>query len=299
MPALLTLGIVGAVAQLVAGSLGMGYGVLTTSALLALGTAPAVASASVHLAEVGTSASLWASHRRLGNVDARLVRRIGVPGAVGAFVGAVGLTALPAPVSRVLMAGVLVPLGGYLVVRFALGPEVRPATSRGGPPRRLLIPLGLVGGVVDAVGGGGWGPVTTTSLLASGRVPPRTVVGSVDAAKLLVTTAASAGFVLALGLNAVPVRVVLVLLASGVLVAPLAAWLVARLPHLVLGTAAGGLVVLVNLPPLFSSTGATPAAAHVVTAVAVALWLPALGWSVLRSRRAPQHAPSLPETADA
>ncbi len=303
MPTLLTLAIVGVVAQLTAGSLGMGYGVITTSALLLTGMAPAVASASVHVAEIGTSASLGFSHWRLGNVDRRLVLRLGVPGAVGAFVGAVALSSLSASVSRVVMASVLVPLGLYLVVRFTLRPLRASHLHARTPSRRLLVPLGVLGGVVDAIGGGGWGPVTTTTLLATGRTP-RTVIGSVDASKLLVTLAASIGFVLALGWHGIPLDVVAVLVVAGMVVAPLAAWLVSRLPHAVLGIAAGGLVVLVNLQPLYVLTG-MPAGAGTAALVAfVALWAAALVVGVRRSRRhrdeeepaahaaaEPQHAP--------
>jgi uncharacterized membrane protein YfcA len=291
VPALLTLALVGVVAQLTAGSLGMGYGVITTSALLMTGMAPAVASASVHVAEIGTSASLGLSHWRLGNVDRRLVLRLGLPGAVGAFVGAVALSSLSASLSRVVMACVLVPLGLYLVARFTLRP-VRPAHVDGGTPsRRLLVPLGVLGGVVDAVGGGGWGPVTTTTLLAAGRTTPRRVIGSVDAAKLLVTVSASLGFVLALGWHGIPLDVVLVLVVAGTVVAPLAAWLVSRLPHAVLGIAAGGLVVLVNLHPLHRLVGLPPDVGVAVLCALLVLWAGALVLGVRRSRRLRDEEP--------
>jgi uncharacterized membrane protein YfcA len=291
VPALLTLALVGVVAQLTAGSLGMGYGVITTSALLMTGMAPAVASASVHVAEIGTSASLGLSHWRLGNVDRRLVLRLGLPGAVGAFVGAVALSSLSASLSRVVMACVLVPLGLYLVARFTLRP-VRPAHVDGGTPsRRLLVPLGVLGGVVDAVGGGGWGPVTTTTLLAAGRTTPRRVIGSVDAAKLLVTLSASLGFVLALGWHGIPLDVVLVLVVAGTVVAPLAAWLVSRLPHAVLGIAAGGLVVLVNLHPLHRLVGLPPDVGVAVLCALLVLWAGALVLGVRRSRRLRDEEP--------
>ncbi len=285
MPTLLTLAIVGVVAQLTAGSLGMGYGVITTSALLLTGMAPAVASASVHVAEIGTSASLGLSHWRLGNVDRRLVLRLGVPGAVGAFVGAVALSSLSASLSRVAMASVLVPLGLYLVVRFTLRPVRAVHGAAGTPSHRLLVPLGVLGGVVDAIGGGGWGPVTTTTLLAAGRTSPRTVIGSVDASKLLVTLSASLGFVLALGWHGIPLDVVLVLVVAGTVVAPVAAWLVSRLPHAVLGIAAGGLVVLVNLHPLYVLTGMPQGAGTAGLGAFVVLWAGALVLGVRRSRR--------------
>jgi uncharacterized membrane protein YfcA len=281
---LVVLGIVGALAQLTAGSLGMGYGVLATSALLAAGMTPALASTSVHLAEIGTSAALGLSHWRLGNVDRRLVLGLGLPGAVGAFVGALGLTALSPAVAKVAMACVLVPLGVLLVVRFAVRPTVARVRTRPLPPT-VTGTVGLVGGAVDAVGGGGWGPVATTTLLVSGAATPRVVVGSVDASKLLVTVAASSGFVLALGVHGVPFVVVLVLLCTGVAVAPIAAWLVTRLPHAVLGTAAGGLVALVNLGPLLTLADLRPGSSRWIVVALAAVTAATVAHVAVRVRR--------------
>ena len=182
------------------------------------------------------------------------------------------------------MACVLVPLGVLLVVRFSLRPSATRVRSR--PlPRSVTGTVGLVGGAVDSVGGGGWGPVATTTLLVSGAATPRVVVGSVDTSKFLVTVAASLGFVLALGLHGVPVAVVLVLLCTGVAVAPLAAWLVSRLPHAVLGTAAGGLVVLVNLGPLLALADLPPGTGRWILGGLAALTGVAVAQAAVRVRR--------------
>ncbi|HMR23667.1 MAG TPA: sulfite exporter TauE/SafE family protein, partial [Micropruina sp.] len=180
MQRLLLLGLVGLAAQIVDGALGMGYGVTSTSLLLLAGLSPALASASVHLAEMGTNIASGVSHWRLGNVDWSLVWKLGVPGAVGAFAGATFLSQLSTDWAKPGMAIILALLGLYILLRFAFrAPRV--AHARKSPHRaRFLVPLGLAGGFVDATGGGGWGPVSTTSLLSAGKTAPRTVIGSVD-----------------------------------------------------------------------------------------------------------------------
>jgi hypothetical protein len=267
---LIVLGVVGFLAQLVDGSLGMGYGATSSSLLLAAGVTPALASASVHLAELGTNAVSGLSHWRLGNVDRRLVWRLGVPGAGGAFLGATLLSHLSTEAAAPVMAGILAVLGAYILVRFALRPPPV-ARSRTSPHRRrFLVPLGFLGGFVDATGGGGWGPVSTSTLLSAGRTAPRTVIGSVDTSELLVSASASGAFVLGLGLSGIDLRYVGVLLAGGLLAAPVAAWLVSRLPSPVLGTGVGGVIILTNLPTLLR-VGEVPEAAGTAAYAAAAL----------------------------
>ena len=274
MRKLVLLALVGLAAQLVDGSLGMGYGMTSSSLLLLAGLSPALASASVHLAEIGTTLASGASHWRLGNTDPRLVIRLGLPGAVGAFGGATVLSHLSTRAATPVTASLLILLGTYVLGRFALRPPRGSGSRRSPHGRRLLVPLGLVGGFVDATGGGGWGPVVTTTLLTGGRTAPRTVVGSVGASEFLVTVAASAGFLTGLGTAGISLGIVLTLLAGGLVAAPIAAWLVSRLPGPVLGTAVGGLILATNLRVLLSWSG-TPT----MTGVAVYVALAAV-WSV-------------------
>ncbi len=284
MKKLILIGIVGLLAQLVDGALGMGYGVTSSSLLLFVGLTPAMASASVHLAEVGTNVVSGVSHWKLGNVDWRLVLRLGVPGAVGAFVGATFLSNLSTGWASPLMASLLAVLGAYILVRFAFRPP-RVATARRTPhTSRFLVPLGLVGGFVDATGGGGWGPVSTTSLLSAGRTAPRTVVGSVDTSEFLVSLAASIGFLAALGTSGIQFSIVGVLLLGGVIAAPVAAWLVSRLPARVLGTAVGGLIVITNLRTLLGTLGAGTTTQQLVLVVVGLAWV-ALVTHAVRSHR--------------
>ena len=198
MRTLVLLGLVGLAAQLVDGSLGMAYGVTSTTLLLAVGANPAAASATVHLAEIGTTLASGASHWRFGNVDWKVVLKIGIPGAVGAFAGATVLSRLSTEVAAPVMSIILLSLGLYLLIRFTVRGLDR--KNLGKPLRkRFLTPLGLVGGFLDATGGGGWGPVGTPALLASGRIEPRKVIGSIDTSEFLVAIAASLGFIIGIG----------------------------------------------------------------------------------------------------
>lgn len=244
MRKLLVLALVGLVAQLVDGSLGMAYGLTSSTLLLVAGVAPAAASASVHLAEVGTTLAAGVAHWRFGNVDWPVVARIAVPGALGAFAGATFLSAISTEAAAPWMAAILFALGAYLLVRFT-----RPlrATGRAGRLRgRFLSPLGLVAGFVDATGGGGWGPVATPALLVSGRLEPRKVIGSVDTAEFVVAGAASAGFLIGLGREGFVLPTVAALLVGGLIAAPIAAWLIRVVPAQLLGAAVGGVIVLTN-----------------------------------------------------
>jgi len=204
MRKLVLFGMVGVLAQLIDGALGMAYGLTSTTLLVAAGTAPAAASATVHLAELGTTAVSGVSHWRFGNVDWRTVRWMTFPGAVGAFGGAVVLSSIDGDTAKPWVAAILSVLGVYVLYRF-LGRPRGPRPRAGHPlPSGLLAPLGLGAGFLDAVGGGGWGPVGTPTLLASGRLEPRKVIGSVDTGEFLVALGASLGFLVSLSWRQVP-----------------------------------------------------------------------------------------------
>ena len=286
MRRLVLLALVGLGAQLVDGSLGMAYGVTSTTLLLAIGTTPAAASATVHLAEIGTTLASGASHWRFGNVDWAVVAKIGIPGAVGAFAGATFLAGLDTSVAAPVMSLLLLDLGLYVLTRFTVR-GLR--TDRLGHPlrKRFLAPLGLFAGFVDATGGGGWGPVGTPAVLASGRLEPRKVIGSIDTSEFLVSVAASLGFLLALGSQGIALGWVLALLAGGLVAAPVAAWLVRHVPPRVLGSAVGGIIVLTNARTLLHSdwVGASAGTRWLVYAVVYAAWAAAVAWSV-RAHRA-------------
>ncbi len=286
----MVLGVVGLLAQLVDGALGMAYGVTSSTLLLMAGVAPATASASVHLSEVGTTLVSGISHHKFGNVDWGTVRRIAGPGAVGAFTGAVLLSNIDGEVARPFMAGILLLLGVYLLVRFAFRVQVVRETST--LKTRFLAPLGLLGGFVDATGGGGWGPVTTPTLLASNRMEPRKVVGSVDTSEFVVAFAASAGFLLSLGSQGVVALYVLPLLIGGMIAAPLAAYIVRRVPAQILGTAVGGMIVLSNARTVLTSLGLEATQRAPWYGFIVVMWVAAIALTVtyVRRERAEQQA---------
>lgn len=290
MSSLLLLALVGLGAQLVDGSLGMAYGVTSTTLLLAIGTNPAAASATVHLAEIGTTLASGLSHWRFGNVDWRVVIRVGIPGAIGAFAGATVLSGLSTEIAQPIMSLVLLSLGLYLLIRFTL--RAVPTRHLGQPlRRRFLSPLGLFAGFVDATGGGGWGPVGTPALLASGRMEPRKVIGSIDTSEFLVSVAASAGFFIGLGGGAIVPGMAIALLIGGLIAAPIAAWLVRHIPPRLLGSAVGGLIILTNVRTLLRSDWIdAPTAVQYPTFVAiVVLWAGAITYS-LRAHRAESSA---------
>ncbi|MBF6082846.1 sulfite exporter TauE/SafE family protein [Nocardia cyriacigeorgica] len=285
MRTVILLAFAGLAAQLVDGSLGMAYGVTSTTLLLAIGTNPAAASATVHLAEIGTTLASGVAHWKFGNVDWRVVARIGIPGALGAFIGATVLSSLSTDLAKPVMALILLGLGVYLLGRFTL--LDLPRTNLGKPLRkRFLTPLGLVAGFLDATGGGGWGPVGTPAILASGRMEPRKVIGSIDTSEFLVAVAASVGFLIGLGSAGVNLGWTLALLAGGLIAAPIAAWLVRHVPPRVLGSAVGGLIVLTNIRTLLRSDwiDAGAGARWVVYAIVGVIWAGAVAYSFAQLR---------------
>jgi uncharacterized membrane protein YfcA len=279
MRRLLVLAVVGLLAQLVDGSVGMGYGVTSATLLVAGGLGPAVASATIHLSELGTTLASGAAHHALGNTDWRTVAVLAGPGFVGAFAGATLLVSLDGDAAVPIVASLLLVLGAFVTWRFL---SIRPGRLRFGPrpTARFLAPVGLVAGTLDAVGGGGWGPVGTTTLLSCGRLEPRKVVGSVDTAEFVVTVGGSLGFLVGLGAQGVSWAAVAALMLGGVVAAPLAAVLVRHLPARVLGVAAGGVIVLTNLRTLAEVGGASGITTALLASCVFTLWVLWVAWAV-------------------
>ena len=296
MRRLILIALLGSLAQLVDGTLGMAYGVTATTALLITGISPAVASASVHLAEVGTTLASGLSHWRFGNVDWRVVALIGIPGGVGAFAGATFLSNLSTESASLWVAALLLLLGVYILARFATG-KVR-AVIEGKVGGRFLGPLGLVAGFIDATGGGGWGPVATSTLLSSGKLAPRRTVGSVSAAEFIVSVAASIGFLYGLGSSNIPLGIVAALLIGGVVAAPLAAWLVSRLATRWLGVGVGLVLILTNARTLLKGLGVAEGPRFLVYGILVVLWAAVVTYGIrVAGRRATTEAEKEFETA--
>jgi uncharacterized membrane protein YfcA len=229
---------IGFVAQLVDGTLGMAYGVLTNAALLTMGLPPAHASALVHTAEVFTTGASASSHIYHRNVDWRMVARLGVTGVLGAILGAWILSNIEIGAARRIVYAYLLVMGLYILwqsTRIALTPRT---------PAGWLAPLGLLAGFLDATGGGGWGPVTTSTLIGSGHAPRQTV-GSVNTTEFFVTVAAAATFFAELGAS--PLVNLIPLVLGGVLAAPVGGWAVKHVPARALMIAVGTLIVTLSV----------------------------------------------------
>jgi len=216
LEALLPFIAVGFAAQLVDGALGMAFGVISNTLLVAvLGVPPALASQRVHIVECFTTAVSGISHLLHGNIDQRLFFRLLVPGLIGGVLGAYVLTSIDAAVVKPYVLIYLSAIGIYLLARGLLyPPKLREA--------RLIAPLGLFGGFLDAVGGGGWGPVVTSNLLIQGA-DPRKVVGTVNSVEFFLTLAVSLAFIWNIGVADVA-GATLGLLIGGLLAAPIGAW---------------------------------------------------------------------------
>ncbi|MCX2894699.1 hypothetical protein CR919_13310 [Stenotrophomonas sp. LMG 10879] len=229
--------LIGLGAQLVDGALGMAFGLVSSSVLLSMGLPPAQVSASVHTAEVFTTGASGVSHLVAGNVDKRLFFRLALPGALGGALGAYVLTQVPGDLIRPLIYLYLLVLAIIILAR---------AAGRWMPKgeiRRVPV-LGFFAGLLDASGGGGWGPVATSTLLARGGLA-RTTIGTVNAAEFVVTLTVSATFLLSMGVQ--HLQIVAGLLIGGMMAAPVAAVLVKRVKERWVLVAVGVLVLGISL----------------------------------------------------
>ncbi|MGJ4112123.1 sulfite exporter TauE/SafE family protein [Corynebacterium macclintockiae] len=271
---ILVFAIVGVVAQLVDGALGMAFGITATTLLIFSGLGPAHASAAVHLAEVGTTLFSGLSHWRLKNVHWPTVLALGAPGAIGAFMGAYVLSNLSAKAAEPVVSTLLVLLGAYVLVRSVAVPwkkdENTQPVSTTRRSRFGLAGLGLAGGFLDASGGGGWGPVTTSTLMSVGKAEPRRIIGTVNTAEFLVSVSASAGFVVGMGSElSQNWQPVVGLLVGGAIAAPIAAWIVTIMKPEVLGGVVGALLMLLNSSRLVNYFGFLGVVAVILIGLAV------------------------------
>ncbi|HEY7609633.1 MAG TPA: sulfite exporter TauE/SafE family protein [Alphaproteobacteria bacterium] len=247
-PDLLLYALIGFAAQLVDGALGMGYGIVATSSLLAAGVPPALASATVHVTKVPTGIASGFWHWRAGNVDVALCRRLLLPGLVGGVIGASAVSLAPGNIVRPLAALYLSLMGIVVVARLLRSPAAGAQKARAGI-------AGFAGGLFDSMGGG-WGPIATSTLLAGGHAP-RETVGSVSAVEPLVAALQAAIFGAWLGAGALAAAggAALGLVAGALVAAPLAAQFVRRAPRRITAIAIGAALLLLNLPILFLAMG--------------------------------------------
>lgn len=245
MQEFLLFALVGFLAQAVDGALGMAYGVISSTTLLAFGVSPAHASAAVHAAELFTTAASGSAHLYHRNIDWRLFRRLAPFGVLGGCLGAFVLTSVDGTVMKPFVTSYLALVGVWLVIRSFRKIPSRPVSGR------IVAPLGAVGGFLDAAGGGGWGPIVTTGLLGAGGAP-RYVIGTVNASEFLITLSISLTFLFALltghweeaGAWTDNLTAVAGLIVGGLFAAPLAGLMVKTLRETLLLRLVGILIVL-------------------------------------------------------
>src|SRR4051794_34763422 len=234
--------LIGFAAQLVDGALGMAYGQISSTLLISMGVPPKVASAGVHTAETFTTAVSAISHVAHRNVDWRLFFKIVIPGIIGGVLGAYVLTQAPAEIAKPVVLTYLTVLGLYLFSRGVMHRH----TER---QPKIVAPLGLIGGFLDAAGGGGWGAIVTSNLLVQGSNPRKTI-GTVNTAEFFLTGTISATFILSLGWRAFTVSAPRLLI-GGVAAAPFGAWIAKRVNPDSLLTFVGALLTLVSIYGLY------------------------------------------------
>lgn len=236
--------IFGFIAQMIDGCLGMGYGVSSTAFFLSLGVPPAIASACVHTSEMFTTAVSGLSHFKFGNVDRSIFVKLLIPGVIGGVLGAYILSELPGGKFRPFVSIYLLIMG--LIILLKVFKKTRKTEGK-----TRLIPLGLAGGFFDAIGGGGWGPIVTTTLVANGK-NPRLAIGSVNSAEFFVTISESLTFFFTLGAILIGHwEKIAGLMIVGVIAAPLAAYACKRVPTRALMVLVGLLIIGLSIRTLY------------------------------------------------
>jgi hypothetical protein len=238
--------LVGFLAQMIDGALGMAYGVSSNTFLLSIGVPPAAASASVHMAEVVTTGVSGFSHWRLENIDEDLIKRLVIPGVLGGVTGAYILTSVSGDFIKPIVSAYLLIMGLVILFKAFRAGEIIKGTPA------YIGALGLVGGFFDAIGGGGWGPIVTTTLIARGN-HPRYTIGSVNFSEFFVTFAESVTFFLALRMEIFTDlwKIILGLLIGGAIAAPLAAVAAKKLPVRALMALVGVLIILLSIRTIY------------------------------------------------
>lgn len=244
--------LVGFLAQLIDGALGMAYGVSSSTALISIGVYPALASASVHTAEIFTTLVSGSSHFKFGNVERNLASHLVVPGIIGGITGAYVSTSVTGTSLSAIVGFILLAMGFIILYKFAFKNTQHYRTKR--LPSKTLVPLGYVAAFIDALGGGGWGPIATTTLVAN-NVKPNQAIGSVNFAEFFVTTAITITFIILIGSENFNWLIVLGLIIGGLICAPIAAWLCKKLPQKILGILVGTTIMVLSLRMILKFAG--------------------------------------------
>jgi len=240
--------IIGFFAQIIDGSLGMAYGVSSNSFLLSTGVSPAAASASVHIAEVFTTFVSGISHLKFNNVDKGIVKKLIIPGVVGGVVGAYLLVNFPSDIIKPIVTVYLLLMGIRILINaFRNIPWIKFKNHH-------FILLGAIGGFFDAVGGVGWGPIVTSTLLGHDDAPRKTI-GSVNISEFFVTFSEAVTFIATIGMA--PWTIVLGLISGGVIAAPLAAFLTSKVPNKLIFIIVGSVIIFLQIRTILGMFGIT------------------------------------------
>lgn len=264
--------------------MGMGFGATSSSLLLMFGIAPAAASASIHMAEIATTAASGASHLWFKNVDKRILWKLTIPGAISAFIGAAFLSSLPGDKLKPFISVFLIFLGLYILIRFLFFNQT--SKNQGSViSSKLLTPLGIAGGFFDAVGGGGWGPITAPVLIAKNGISPKKVIGTVDTSEFAIAVSATLGFILFLGVDQYQWQWVIAFMIGGVIAAPIAAWLVRIVPSYMLGVLVGGFIILTNAMTIIKTVALPVSLATLAYGLIIVLWGMAILYQLKKRKR--------------
>jgi len=221
----------------------MAYGVSSTTALVSIGVYPALASASVHTAEIFTTLISGTSHFKLGNVRKDMILHLAVPGVIGGATGAFVAVSLSSKILQLVVGGILLFMGLLILSRFALKKMLHFRKER--PSSKMLVPLGYVAAFLDALGGGGWGPIATTTLVTN-KVEPSKAIGSVNFTEFFVTLTESITFIILIGPEQFSWIIIIGLLVGGAICAPVAAFGCKKIPQRILGTLVGITVMILS-----------------------------------------------------
>jgi uncharacterized protein len=238
--------LVGFFAEIVAGSMGMGYGVICTTILLILNVPPPVISASIHSAESFTSAAGTISHWQLGNVNKKLAKALAIPAIIGAVIGALALSYVGERYAKITKPFIAV-YTMYLGIRILQNAFQKKETNQKKKPTKITV-LGLIGGFIDSFGGGGWGPLVTGTFIKNGHTP-RYVIGSSTFAKCILTVASAVTFIFTIGIH--HWNIVAGLLIGGIITAPFSAMLTSKLPVKKMFVAVGIVVIAMSLITIY------------------------------------------------
>jgi uncharacterized membrane protein YfcA len=235
----------GSIAQLIDGALGMGFGLTSSTLLLTFGASAAVASTAVHIAEIGTTLVSGVSHWHAENIDKKVLFGLAIPGGIGAFLGATFLTTIDLSTSKIFISTFLLFMGFILLYRNLFQSIISIPNEMQNTPRFFGF-LGFTGGFLDASGGGGWGTVVTATLMTTSKLEPRKIIGTVSASEFIVALSASAGFLININKINIDWSIVGGLALGGVVIAPIAARLVAKLPRKQLAILVGIAIIVIN-----------------------------------------------------